>query len=505
MTSSICTEFRREWDELQSLALAPEKQEQLNLHQASCPACREFTQTLNSLKQAVDSSKMDPLLKRRLNIAVSKSQKPYAKKRITRWSWIVGPVAAAAAVATLIVVAQTPDPTNTPAQAVAISQAPKTDAPVSVPAVVQTTDDGRRFIEVFAGTALWLDQDVQVVTEVLNTHTARFRLSNGRVVAEIGAHKPGFRFVVATPDGEIEARGTLFSVEVSATEATRARVAEGTIEVRPEGAGLPFAVLTTGQEISLNSSVVASAVAVDLADDRCLALGECEEAKIATAIVQPETEKQATVPTRSKKNDQDIGSTTELAAQAIKERRFDEAKNLFDQVAAQKPRSDNTRDLLAKLARAYRRAKLFDPAADSYHRLINEFPGSEVATNGFVALAQIELKALGQADAALSHFEAYLQRTPKGYLCEAARAGRLRALNQLGRSTDILRASSDYLDSHPGGFFIAETLCYRGDANVRLNNCGAAISDYQKVIQSWPGSREAKHAAKGLGACGETP
>ncbi len=509
MTCSNCNHFREAWDEYRASDIVEEDKEHFETHLAECPACREFIETLEGIHGAIDSSKMDPLLHRRLTVAIAADEKTRTHRAPLRLAFGFSALLAAAAAVFILVTSESPSPAPTSSGKIAsapASSAHLADAETTPKQTkIRTTKDGRRVIEVFSGTALWLDGEPEVEAELGNEDLARFVLSKGRVVAEVGAHKPGFRFIVATPAGEVEARGTLFSVEVESDGTVETRIAEGTIEVRPSGEGAPRQVLTAGQEIVLGAESPTAASTDNLQRDRCLALRECEyqrenQARLASEKTQPHARPTQRPVTKSVN---DI--KTQRAATAIEESRFTEAADLVEQVVAERPRAVVTRDLLAKLARAYRRAKLFRPAADTYSRLIDKFPGSEAATNGLVSLAQIELDALGQSDDALSHFEAYLDSIPSGYLCEAARAGRVRALEKLARIDRIPRAVSSYLAAHPDGLFVAEMLCHRGDAETRMGNCAFAVKDYRRVLATWPGSREAKKAARGLGACGETP
>ncbi len=511
MTSAKCESFQEHWDDLRISRLGDELGDELSAdleaHLTDCPACREYVETLRGIQSAVDSVEMDPLLRRRLAVAASEPRHSQKRSIPLRWAWAAIPVAAAALAVFALLPPGNVDSANNAEPQIAtrhgISSRTVHEAAPGDAAFVSSTSDGRRVIELFPGTALWLDGETAVQAHLEGENTARFTLSQGRVVAEIGAHKPGFRFIVDTPLGEVEARGTLFSVEVKSDDDTVVRVAEGSVEVRPKDSTKPRHLLTGGQELPIGVDAPVPANADDIQKDRCLALAECTETAEEEPVIVSKGEIRKS---RTSRDDSPSSNpATKRAVSAIEQRRFDEAASLIEEVAAARPRAGVTRDLLAKLARAYRRAKLFGPAAGTYRRLIQEFPGSEAATNGLVALAQIELNTLGQADDALHHFEEYLLRSPRGYLCEAARAGRVRALSVMGRNTKITRAVGDYLGAHPQGFFVAEMLCRRADAQVRLGNCPAALRDYHRVLEAWPGSREAKKAARGLGACGETP
>ena len=70
----------------------------------------------------------------------------------------------------------------------------------------------------------------------------RFTLLRGAVRADVAKIRSGERFVIATPDAEVEVRGTAFRLSASGTEATcgggartRLEVFEGVVAVRREG------------------------------------------------------------------------------------------------------------------------------------------------------------------------------------------------------------------------------------------------------------------------------
>jgi TolA-binding protein len=250
----------------------------------------------------------------------------------------------------------------------------------------------------------------------------------------------------------------------------------------------------------LGEAAPVAAADVDLRRDACLSLGCTSADRVGSDRDAPVS---ASVTSTGAGPAGGLAEKTADATRAIEERRFDDAARLVDEITRTNPGSAAGPELLSKLARAYRRAKLFRPAADAYRRLIAEFPGTNAAVNGLVALAQIEQDALGDPTAALLHFEQYLSSRPSGFLAEAARAGRVRALSRLGRSQSVIGATGEYLASHPGGVSSAEMYRRRGDALARLGRCAEAKRDFSKVIDGWHGTAEAERAAAGLAACGE--
>ena len=86
-------------------------------------------------------------------------------------------------------------------------------------------------------------------------HTRRFLLLRGQVDASVAKLRANERLLVATPDCEVEVRGTRFTVKVSdaptgcggASQRSTVDVQEGTVWVRSLGAEK---VLTAGQSFS---------------------------------------------------------------------------------------------------------------------------------------------------------------------------------------------------------------------------------------------------------------
>jgi ferric-dicitrate binding protein FerR (iron transport regulator) len=112
---------------------------------------------------------------------------------------------------------------------------------------VSTPAGGGARLELSTGTELRLDQQSALAVE-RSDEVQRFRLSEGALHAKVAKLGPGDRFIVATPDSEIEVRGTQFQLDVVGDEQacadglrTRLRVTEGVVEVRHSGQTLRVA------------------------------------------------------------------------------------------------------------------------------------------------------------------------------------------------------------------------------------------------------------------------
>jgi outer membrane protein assembly factor BamD (BamD/ComL family) len=127
-------------------------------------------------------------------------------------------------------------------------------------------------------------------------------------------------------------------------------------------------------------------------------------------------------------------------------------------------------DLFVRLARAYRQARQYEAAARTYQRLGKAFPNSAAAMNGLVTLAQIERRSLHDPKTAIVHFDLYLKKRPYGFLAEAARVGKVRALYTLGKWKSVKAASDEYLQAHYGGLSTKEVQRKRDHAVRQLGD-----------------------------------
>lgn len=451
-----CRELRDAWDDYRIGNVAEGEGERVEAHLEACAACRGMTETLDRLSDAVSAVEMDPLVRRRIAVAIAENGGTRARPAAPRPRLaLAGALAAACAAA--VAIAVWPGGLGREAGP-AIRQAaprPAVAAPRSLPAAgerVRARDEaeGPGFVEVFGGTGLALAAGAAAAVERTGPLEARFALRRGRVVAVVGPHGPGFRFVVATPSGaEVEARGTVFAVEAGDGGEERVRVARGEVEVR--AAGRAAVALAAGLELGIGEAAAVPADPARLEADRALAFGAVP----------------AAAEGREEDGAADVSQACAAAASALDEGKLAAAGRIVDRLERSRPASGETRELLARLARAYRRARQFEAAAGAYERLIAKYPGSESAKNGLVALGEIDLDVLGSYGEALAHFERYLELAPDGYLAEAAAAGRARALSRAGRAAEAARAAGEYLAAHPDGANVAEMSRLAGHGDER--------------------------------------
>ena len=102
---------------------------------------------------------------------------------------------------------------------------------------------------------------------------------------------------------------------------------------------------------------------------------------------------------------------------------------------------------LLEEARKERGSGHYAQAAQLYRKLVQQHPESAEARAALVSLGQLELGQLGQPEAALRSFRAYLGQP--GQLRQEAEHGVIQALQRLGRKAEERRAIVDFLARYP--------------------------------------------------------
>ncbi len=526
MSGSKCRHVEDRLDDFLAGELSEKERIRVEMHLGVCAHCRESLALWKGFVQTARTEEPEPLppmVERRLAIAAAAERGPEPQQVVVNWKrWAVASCAvAAAAVFALVFVLRGAGLEETPkhqALATRSETHPQVRKKSETDTVVEITADNRRVIRVNPGTNLWLDKEAVVRVEVMRRDEARFQLESGRVVAEVKAPVKGYRFVVVTPSGEVEAKGTVFSVEVSSSGKERARVLRGVVEVRKTAVkGRPAhrpLTLRAGEEGRVGDEIPSRAVDTYLQKDACLVRGCAGPDSMKLALLEvarvAETEQ---LHSDAKSVEQPIESSVPVVVDAVKrnmkgskqqrvrKRSPDAGYQVAPAESSGSQSRDSRLDTLVSLALTQRKAGTYPMAADTYRELIREFPTSAAARNALVSLGQLELVELGRPERALKYFEDYLSRAPSGFLAEEARLGQVRAFDRLRRLNDVIRAASYYLDTHPGGYAGAEVLRRRGDAKRKQGNCLGAVEDYHRIKTWWPGSRQNKHAAKGLVEC----
>ncbi len=106
---------------------------------------------------------------------------------------------------------------------------------------------------------------------------------------------------------------------------------------------------------------------------------------------------------------------------------------------------------LIRVARRYMQQSRWEDAAFAYRELRQTQPQSVEAHTVLVPLGRLELEHLHQPKAALKNFELYL-RQGGGSLSQEARFVRVRALQELGRTSQEISAIEEFLELYPSSF-----------------------------------------------------
>lgn len=240
---------------------------------------------------------------------------------------------------------------------------------------ITTASGGGARLELSTGTRLELDSDSMLTLQNLEA-LQRFTLARGVLHASVATLGPGQRFVVDTPDTQVEVRGTAFRLQVMPTPEgcgdgtrTRLEVQEGVVEVRE---GNRWARIEAGEHWPL--SCVRDARAADSAPSQSAALPE--EPKVVDPLPR------ATSAPRPKPGRPAVRA---IAAQ----------NDLFEQAMRAGQRGDTSAALRA------------------YATLLHRYPKSPLVENALVE--RIRLLSSHDVVRARREAERYLERFPNGF------------------------------------------------------------------------------------------
>ncbi len=215
MTRELC---KRNWEveALEDGRLAEKDRASFERHLATCESCtgaRERLRELAALLKATPTPEPTELEQRRARAALlgrANGSVVGQMARPVRWAFVV-PLVAVAALALFLVQRFRHIPTPPAGSSSAVANAPL--APLFEVAEVGHADFSA---EKVAG-------------------TSRVALRSGTASFHVEHVKPGARFLVAVPDGEVEVRGTRFVVEVAEGRTRSVVVTEGVVAVRVAG------------------------------------------------------------------------------------------------------------------------------------------------------------------------------------------------------------------------------------------------------------------------------
>jgi len=499
MSAFDCKNFEDMIEEHRAGTLVGRDRELAEAHLALCARCRQSLRLWEGFMGSIDRMVPDPLpplVERSIMVTAADTRPAPRGRRLSKGvTFAAGFAVAAAAAVTLVLTGVVGG--AVPGGGVVEGAASATGSPAHA---ITRLEDGRLVVRLDEVTNLWVDDESDFRLDEATAGTVRVRLDKGKVVADIGPHAGAFRFVVSTPDGEVEAKGTIFAVEVAPAGGTITRVLRGLVEVRAapgRGEGGRFTV-GVGEKGAIGDAGPVETTRWETEGDFCLLRG-CPallDRGLATATVPEEAlgqpaPAQAEPPPEPSPISQDSSSSRRSPR--------NEKPTLPDE-AASEAHGDPAADLVAR-ALGLRKRGDYEGAAATYRELIETCPRCVESQNALVSLGQLELANLGDPVAALERFRTYLERSPGGILAEEARLGKVRAFAAAGRPLNVIEASSDYLERHPGGYAGAEVILRRGDARRGTGDCAGALADYSQLKVWWPTAPEISRAERGIELC----
>lgn len=250
---------------------------------------------------------------------------------------------------------------------------------------IETPPDGGASLKLSTGTAMDLAGSTSFRVDSQGA-LERFSLQRGELSAHVAKLTTGQRFIVATPDAEVEVRGTRFRLNVldhgeTCGNGTRTRltVTEGLVEVR-----------------SSDRSTMVRAGEQWPSDCAPAGKGEAEQAEPASELRRqsPEPKSRGSMP----------GDATAQASGTAAERSSTLAQqnDLFQEGVA------------------LRRLGDVSGALRAYQELVTRFPRSPLVENAMVE--RMRLLAKSHDARARSEAERYLRRYPRGFAAKEAQA-----------------------------------------------------------------------------------
>jgi len=454
-------------------------------HGASCAACAGEARLWGSLGRLLSEGSEPPHL---VDVAPARGR-PRAERPWLRRGLFAGGAVAALAAAAAALVARGRAPLEA-APAVAVSDASVSLVLVSGAVAVRGVQaaagaalgaddavqigDGRACLAYSTGISACADVGSRLVLLGAEGGQEALRLDAGTVVCRLEPQPPGTRFSVVTAVGRITARGTVFAVEHLDGGEVAVRLHRGAIAI--EAAGGAHLELAAPASAVVGASIRSTPPTGEgfARDARLGALAELSAAA-ATAPLDLDTRPPGA---RITLDGLDLGDAPLSALVGRGEHRvvvtepgYTSFEGRFAVLGAERvsrtvelspaapaasrapaPAAVTSGDpppaeLLAQ-ARVLRGAGRYADAAATYQRLLRAHPRSAEARAALVSLGELQLSQLAEPAAALRSFDAYL--AGGGSLAQEARYGRIRALQQLGRSEAARDATAAFLRDYPG-------------------------------------------------------
>lgn len=250
--------------------------------------------------------------------------------------------------------------------------------PIAIGSTVETASEGGAALRLASRSSLLLERST-ALRVVASAQTERFALERGAMSAHVAKLDTGRRFIVDTPDAEVEVRGTRFALRIlerpeacGSGSRTRLEVSEGIVEVRASG-------------------VVSRVLGGQSWPSGCAALPP-NRASAESPPPPPEPASSATV----RSSERTATQVPPVGTSAL----------------------THQNDLFATGV-ALRRQGDLSGALRAYQELITQFPHSPLAENAMVE--RMRLLATTQRVLAKQEARRYVQRYPRGFALDEAK------------------------------------------------------------------------------------
>ena len=421
----------------------------LKSHVASCHSCLADSAVIRGMLSLKESDRFDDLTVRRTADAVLR-RKSDTEREEDEVTLLIGrcqfaiPVAAAAAAAAVLVLGLylifSPSSANPPPQTGVNASAKAEDRPIrtespnrghraskpkavpmpaSKPLPSIKTVAWARPVMLPAGIRMLVQPASEVSIRRSDQSAITVMLDHGELLASVDPNREGPPFSVETRRGQVTVKGTVFTVTTDGID-DRVAVLRGRVTV-------------TG--VDGDEHLVVAGERFFLSDHRRQLL--VEETQVAMA--QDAARLKTVDELRGDYVDWRGPYYGPLKGPASVER-HDAAMHLTTGPDSKEtrqpshPASPAIREMLLDVRR-FRIAKQWQQAAETYQRIIENYPASEEARAALVALGDVQLNKLNRPEAALSLFDRYIHLNSTTVM-EEALMGKAAALRRLGRMSE---------------------------------------------------------------------
>lgn len=305
---------------------------------------------------------------------------------------------------------------------------------------VTTAKGGTSLLALPSGIVMWMESESEMYVAKPDIDHLNVVLKSGKVVFSVDPRRKGPTFAVSTAMGQVEVKGTVFSVLASGKQ-MEVKVLRGKVMVSDGPVGRRSVVAGGGLSIPSERRWRLSPRERRM-EFVALAHYGAEIGESAGTVSPPAVE----VPQQSPPSLNPLdGASSALTSGKSKTSRETGA----DFKRTELRHEDVSLKQLTRQIRTLRRAKQWQNAAVTYRQLITRYPNTNEGRAAVVALGDIQLTMLNRPRDALASYELYLDSGIKTLELEAL-YGKARALRVLGRTADEKRVLSRLTRQYEG-------------------------------------------------------